>query len=156
MAGALARRLNLPLKTWQADVEPRGLVVAWSLEHVAIPEFWIALREYTPSTRLFVHASCWTDPFDYAPDFTTVLYQQITNAWEGGLLRVDPDTQELNSAPPDPRSVEELVAEVMTAEPENTPIAADLQQQIARLMHYPQSGPRPRQRAGGPVPSNHF
>src|SRR6185436_14133196 len=84
VALAAAELLGLPFLDWSPGAERQGLVVAWSLDSVSDGDFLKALHPHGPGQRLFVHASCWTDPFPYAPDVTTLLYQTITDPWTGG------------------------------------------------------------------------
>ncbi|MBS2033915.1 hypothetical protein JST97_02955 [bacterium] len=166
LARATARLLGLPFMDWQAGLEHTGLVVAWSLESVQDESFWRALHQHHPGARLFVHASCWTEPFGYSPDFTTLLYQHITDPWTGGALRMDPETGQLGPAPPDERDSESLAAEVLRAEPEQSASSPQLLKAVAVALqsldteHHPgflrNHGLRLRQRAGNPVLSNHF
>lgn len=161
VAAAAARFLGLPWLAWRPGLESEGLVVAWTLESVEEEDFLEAVRTYAPAARLFVHASCWTAPFGFSPDFTTLLYQHITDPWTGGCLRVDPKTRDLIDTPPDERDNEELAAEILAAPPEESQLSLELVSRVASVLsaldHASQpSGPRLRQRAGGPVLSNHF
>ncbi len=163
---AAAQLLNLPYVAWEPGLESEGLVLAWTMESVENEDFLRALHAHHPEARLFVHASRWTLPFGYSPDFSTLLYQQITDPWTGGSLRSDPDTQEIVPAPPDERDADTLAAEILAAVPEEGVSSVELISQVARAMrplpaqHQPgflrSEGMRLRQWAGGPVLSNRF
>ncbi|MFH1468771.1 MAG: hypothetical protein ABIO70_30565 [Pseudomonadota bacterium] len=167
LALAAAERLGLPLGAWQKGTPPRGLVVAWTLEAVANGDFHVDLERHAPEQVLFVHASCWTAPFPYAPDVTTLLYQHITHPSTGGALRVDPETGDTSPQEADPRADAILAAEILAAEP-GDPSARPLQDVLAvvrALADLPEEhrgslhrgqGHRRHQRAGGPVASARF
>ncbi len=171
LALAVAERLELPCVDWVPGAESEGLIVAWTMEATESVDFLRAAHHHAPGQRLFVHASCWTDPFSYAPDVTTLLYQSITHPYLGGALRFDPATQSPQPAAPDARADAELVREILGA-PYPLP-AEDASvtsvQHMLRLANafrgLPQSsrpgflrseGQRVHQRAGGPVPSARF
>ena len=166
VAAATGLLLGLPCLAWEPGLEEEGLVVAWTLESVESEEFLVALHTHRPRARLFVHASCWTAPFGYSPDITTLLYQHIVDPWTGGGLRYNPETERLEEAPPDERDVMDLAAEIVAAVPDESQSSLDLVLKVARaLIAVPVAyrpgfcqtqGERLRQRAGGPVLSNHF
>jgi hypothetical protein len=114
----------------------------------------------------FVHTSSRTEPFPFAPDFTTLLYQHITNPWTGGALRVDPATQEVGPVPPDDRPDEVLAEEILVSCPEDSHSSPELISQVMGAFRqlpehrqigcYRNQGRRLLQRRGGPVLSNHF
>jgi hypothetical protein len=121
------------------------------------------LREHRPGQVLFAHASCWTDPFPYAPDVTTYLYQANVAPWDGGGLMVDPDAQ----AEPDESTEDVLSARIIAASGEHESTSTD--EQLAALVAaarrltgdsaaglFRTSGQRLRQRLGSPVWSNRF
>jgi hypothetical protein len=166
VAAAAGLLLGLPCLAWEPGLEEEGLVVAWTLESVESEEFLVALHTHRPGARLFVHASCWTQPFGYSPDITTLLYQHIADPWTGGGLRYNPQTECMEEAPPDERDVADLAAEIAAAVPDESQSSLDLVLGVARAMvTIPDTyrpgfcqthGKRLRQRAGGPVLSNHL
>lgn len=167
LATAASRLLGVPLALWSADDSGPALIVVWSLEAVESDELLSAMRDHAPGQRLFVHASSWTEPFPYAPDATAFLHQSVTCPWTGGAMRVDPGTREVVRAPADERSEDALASEILAA-PISDPSASDLSEVLAvaraiagappeaRGGLWRSEGPRLRQRAGGPVPSNRF
>ncbi|WP_236519926.1 hypothetical protein [Sandaracinus amylolyticus] len=168
LARATATRLGVPCIDWSAGVERgEGLVVVWSLEAIEDSTFLRAMHMHAPGQRLFAHASCWTEPLAYAPDVTTILYQSITHPWTGGAMEVDPATQQITRASPDPRSDDALAAEILATKSEDESVTSrDRVIAIARaLASLPEayrlglhraSGQRWHQRLGGPVPSARF
>ncbi|AKF09200.1 hypothetical protein [Sandaracinus amylolyticus] len=168
LARAAATRMGVPCIDWTPGVERgEGLVVAWSLEAIEDTTFLRALHTHAPGQRLFAHASCWTEPLAYAPDVTTILHQSITHPWTGGAMVVDPATQQITRAAPDPRSDDALAAEILATTQEDESVTSrDHVLAIARaLASLPEahrlglhraSGQRFHQRLGGPVPSARF
>lgn len=134
----------------------------WDLDKVHDADFRHVHRGSRSRRILFVHASQWTDPFPVAPDVTTVLYQQCGSRYDGGAMRVNPKTQELERMAPDPRPEGELAAEIVAAVPEDVSrrpmdvvlqvlratkaLPADAQLGLRRI-----HGWRRQQWAGGPV-----
>ncbi|MCA9606757.1 MAG: hypothetical protein KC619_14225 [Myxococcales bacterium] len=164
---ATAKHLGLGCESWKGKAADDTLVVAWNLDTVGDGAFLKALHEHRPGQLLFAHASSWTDPFPYAPDVTTLLFQHATSAYTGGALRVDPATGGVTPAAPDPRTDGVLADEVLAAEITDAsatplePVVA-IAKALAALPE-PQrpgfhrtTGRRIHQRAGGPVPSNRF
>ena len=166
LARAAAQMLQLPCVNWEPGRESSGLIVAWTLESIEDQGFLSAISTHSRGGRLFVHGCSWTQPFPFAPDFTTLLYQHITNPWSGGALRVDPETQKLAPASPDERPVEVLAEEILASPAESSRSSPELISQILSACgHLPEAqqlgcyrghGRRLLQRRGGPVLSNHF
>ena len=78
IVGAAAARA--PRRAARADFpeggdEGPGLVVAYDLDRVGRGTRSSSSASTALGQVLFAHASCWTDPFPYAPDVTTYLYQ---------------------------------------------------------------------------------
>jgi hypothetical protein len=113
---AASRVLGAPVKRWEPGSEIGALVVAWTMESVPDDAVLRALSSHAPSSRLFVHASSWVEPFGYSPDVTTLLHQNITHPYTGGALRVDPKTQKVTPSEPDTRPDEVLVEEIVNAQ----------------------------------------
>jgi hypothetical protein len=116
---------------------------------------------------LFAHASCWTEPFSYAPDVTTYLYQVNVAPWQGGQMRYDEARKSMVKGDPDEAPVEELAARIVAATGEHESVST--KEQLAALVTaaraltgdaaaglFRSSGQRVRQRAGSAVRSNHF
>jgi hypothetical protein len=164
---AAAKLFGVPCQAFRAADAGAALVVAWSLECAEDRAFLQAMHDHRPGQTLFVHASSWTEPFPYAPDVTTLLYQQVTNPWTGGALRVDPETNKVVRAESDARTDEEIAREILgatIADPSKTG-AGELIAIARAIEALPEaqrgglgrsSGKRMHQRAGGPVPSNRF
>jgi hypothetical protein len=166
--GAVASRLlDAPCVEWSPEDTSPGLVVAWTMEAVEDSRFLQALHEHHPQQRLYVHGSCWTEPFAYSPDVTGLLHQNITAPWTGGALQFDPATRITTPAPADTRTEAEI-AEAILAAPKSDSSASSLDavRAIAVALaalpepHAPglfrTHGKRIHQRAGGPVTSNRF
>ncbi|HWB76217.1 MAG TPA: hypothetical protein VG755_14705 [Nannocystaceae bacterium] len=167
LAIAAGRILGRAVVPWSPSCGA-GLVVAWNLDTVADQDFLEAMQWHRAGQILFAHASAWVDPFPYAPDVTTLLGQTITHPWEGGALRIDPDTKKAVAAEPDERAPEVLATEIVDAPAleESSASSIDLVLTIERaLAGLPEAdrlglrrsdGRRLRQRAGSAVPSARF
>jgi hypothetical protein len=167
LALAAGRMLGLPVVGWSASDAGAGLVCCWDLDKVDDADFRTESGAHAPGRILFAHASRWIDPFPYAPDVTTVLYQQCAGAYTGGAMRVNPETRKVEIAEADPRPDAELAAEIATAtphDPSRRPLDAALSvvRATRELPHDAQiglrrtHGRRLRQQAGGPVMSSYF
>lgn len=141
----------------------RALVIAYDLDCAASAEVLQHLREHRPGQVLFAHASCWTDPFPYAPDVTTYLYQANVAPWDGGGLMEDPDVQMER----DESTEDVLAAKIISAKGEHESKSSE--EQLAAMVAaarrltgdtaaglFRQGGQRLRQRIGSPVWSNRF
>lgn len=115
LALAASQALELPVVPWAPGQEQSGLVTAWSLSAITELSFLEALAEHHPEQILFSHASSWTDPFSFAPEVTTLLYQEITNPFVGGALSVDPETKQIQVAPPRTEDDGALAEEILAA-----------------------------------------
>jgi hypothetical protein len=167
LAAAASRLFGVPRADWSASDTAPGLFVVWSMEEIEDRSFLQGLHDHRAGQTLFVHASSWTEPFAYAPDVTTFLHQSVANPWTGGAMRFDQDTKQVVRAPPDERSDDEIVAEILAAPPSDpsTTSVAEVLAIVRALDGAPAarrgglartSGKRLHQRAGGPVPSNRF
>jgi hypothetical protein len=159
VALAAAQILGVPCEPFAADDTRPGVVVAYDLDQVEDAEALGQLREHRPGQVLFAHASCWTEPFSYAPDVTTFLYQLNAAPWQGDRWDVKSE--------PDPAPIEELAARIVAATGEHESVSS--LEQLAALVRAAQavtgdaaaglfrsSGQRLRQRAGSPVWSARF
>lgn len=167
LAIAAARLLDLPLEPWPAQDRPSGLVVVYDLDRVQNAEVLTRLKVHAPDQVLFSHASCWTNPFPYSPDVTTLLYQQLAAPWTGESLVVDPETQEVKSAEvkeaPSEAIAELILGADMDQPSQSTPEELRLLVSAVRAASgelaaglFRESGTRYRQRAGSVVASNRF
>ena len=125
------------------------------------------LRDHRPGQVLFAHASCWTDPFPFAADVVTFLYQTNAAPWDAGRLRLDPETGSARQAEADESPVEVLAAKIVEAEGEHGSVST--REQLVKLVIAAQGangdaaaglfragGPRLRERMGSPVKSARF
>jgi hypothetical protein len=112
LARALASACDVPLAPWSEN--ERGLVVAYDLSGLA-PDVAQALAQHRPGQSLWAHASSWTEPFPFAPDVTTFLYQMNTAPWGGGM-GIDPETRQVKNHPPDDAPEDVIAARVVAAE----------------------------------------
>ena len=164
VARAAAELFDVPYQDFpEGGDEGRALVIAYDLDCAASAGVLERLREHRPGQVLFAHASCWTDPFPYAPDVTTYLYQANVAPWDGGGLMVDPDVQ----AEPDESTEDVLAARIIAATGEHESVSSE--QQLAAMVAaarrlagdsaaglFRTGGQRLRQRVGSPVWSNRF
>lgn len=166
VALAAAEILGAPCEDFAAGGDDRpGLVVAYDLDRsgAALER----LREHRPGQVLFAHASCWTDPFPYAPDVTTYLCQSNVAPWDAGRSAVDPETGAVHQLAEDEAPVAELAAKIVAATGDHRSMSTT--EQIVTLVTavhgvageaaaglYRTDGPRLRQRVGSPVVSHRF
>ena len=167
LALAVGQSLELPVVTWAPGQEQSGLVTAWNLSAITELSFLEALAEHYPEQILFSHASSWVDPFSFAPDVTTLLYQEITNPFVGGALSVDPETKQIQVAPPRAEDDGVLAEEILAApirDPSVTTVA-HLFSVLDPLLKLPpeqrvglgrREGRRLLAHRGSPVQSNRF
>jgi hypothetical protein len=164
---AVAKSLALPHTPWRDGDAGDGLVCCWDLDAVGDAKFLQAMRHHAAGKILFAHVSNWVNPFPFAPDVTTLLAQQCTNAYTGGAMRFDPQSPQVVQAEPDARDDETLANEILAAAITDAShrtmdpclaVASACRSlaESARLGLHRTSGHRARQRAGGPVPSNWF
>lgn len=167
LALAVGQALELPVVPWAPGQEQSGLLTAWNLSAITELPFLEALSEHHPEQILFSHASSWVDPFSFAPDVTTLLYQEITNPFVGGALSVDPETQQIQVAPPRAEDDVALAKEILEApirDPSVTTVA-HLFSVLDPLLKLPpeqrvglgrREGRRLLAHRGSPVQSNRF
>ncbi|MGC4116215.1 MAG: hypothetical protein QM765_16885 [Myxococcales bacterium] len=168
VAAAAAKMLGVPAVGWEARASKTPcLVAAYDLDALGDVELMKTLRDHTPGQLLWAHASCWTNPFPFAADLTTFLYQTNAAPWAEGRLQVDPTTKQVRPSAADPAPVEELARRIAEAHPptDSLPDVGALET-LARACakvqgpHAPgflrNDGQRLRQRAGSPVPSAFF
>jgi hypothetical protein len=159
MACAVSKKLALPVVPWPAvGVPAPGLVALYDLAELA-PADITRLQQRRPDQIVYAHASPWTEDSPVAPDVTMLLYQSIVAPW-GETMVVNPETNEVQAAPPDERPADEIADEILKSPGLE---AAELEAEqldrfealIARAWPL-EPGTRSRLWAGGPVPSNRF
>jgi hypothetical protein len=166
LAWAAAQRTGAPLEQLLDAPDAPGLIVVYDLDRVGDVAPLQIMQAHRPGQVLWAHASCWTNPFPYTPDLTTFLYQTCVSPWEGGALRVDPETQKVVAAEPDDSPIERIGANILAAEPVDSHSS---RAQLLALVHALRRvegegmagmrrrvGQRTRQHKGSPVPSNRF
>lgn len=168
VAAAASQMLGVPTVAWgdRASRTP-CLVAAYDLDGLGDVELMKALRDHAPGQILFAHASCWTNPFPFAPDLTTFLYQTSAAPWAEGRLGVDPETKKLSPSPADPAPIAELAGRIAEAKAPSDSLAdTGALEALARAAAKVQGphaagfaradGQRLRQRTGSPVASAWF
>ena len=113
LAAAAAKFFSAELLDWPGD-EP-GLIVAYDLDLLEA-ETVQSLYEDRPGRILWSHASNWVDPYPWAPDITTFLYQANTTPWQAGRMQVDSEAEEITRSEEDKAPVEELARRVLENE----------------------------------------
>jgi len=125
------------------------------------------IADHRPGQILWVHASCWTDPFPFAPDITTYLYQQNVNPWGGGGLGYNMKSKRVTITQKDDSNTDKIVLKISEAERDKDFLddIDDLLSLVKLLKEldneskpgiFKTTGRRARQRIGSPVPSNRF
>lgn len=94
------------------------------------------------------------------------LYQTCPSPWDGGALRVDPETQKVVRTEPDHSPIEQLGAQILAAEPTDSHSSREQLLALVRALRavegdaaaglFRNSGQRAQQQKGSPVPSNRF
>ncbi|HEY3450410.1 MAG TPA: hypothetical protein VGK67_28910 [Myxococcales bacterium] len=168
VAAAAAQLLGVPRVAWEERAAKTPcLVAAYDLDALGDLELMKVLRDHAPGQILWAHASCWTNPFPFAPDLTTFLYQTNAAPWAEGRLQVDPDTKKLRPSAADEAPIEDLAKRIVEAKaPPDSLADTGALEELARAAakisgpHAPgfarTEGQRLRQRAGSPVPSAWF
>jgi hypothetical protein len=153
LAHAVAEVLGAPLAAWPSK-EP-GLVVAYDAAELD-EEALRSAAERTPGQWMWIHASSWTEPFGYAPDFVSFLYQHAVAPW-GPQLVIDPETRRPKQKEPDTRPAEVVARDIVTAAlDENALDDAGVVTRLARLLPAGRGERRPRLRDDSPVKSARF
>lgn len=168
LARAAAQRLRVPCEDWsEAPDERPALLVAYDLDRVGSADALQRLREHLPGQVLFAHASCWTDPFPFAPDVVTFLYQTNVAPWDAGRMTVDPETRAVRPGEADESPEEVLAARIIEAGGEHESMST--REQLVALITaargvreeaaaglFRTDGSRLRERMGSPVQSARF
>jgi tetratricopeptide (TPR) repeat protein len=163
-----SKLLDIPLKNWvDIDINTPGLIVAYDLDENQTAEILTEVADHRPGQILWVHASCWTNPFPFAPDITTYLYQTNVNPWSGGGMGYDLKKKRVAITEADKSDEEEIAKRITEAEIDEEYLddLADLLSLIEPLKNlddedkpgiFKTQGRRIRQRQGSPVQSNRF
>lgn len=163
LARAVGMRLGLPVVPLLEAPEAAGLIVAYDLDRIGDEATLRALHPHRPNQVLFTHASAWVDPFPFAPDVTTLLYQNLVVPWEGGAPRFDPSGGGMTRSEPDHSPDDVLAQRILDADfsqdggmrslDDLCSIVAGLGDASALKKS---EGPRAHFRKGGPVTSAYF
>jgi hypothetical protein len=115
---------------------------------------------------LWSHATQWTEEAPFTADLTTFLYQQNTPPW-GAQLRINPETQKVEPAPPSKEPAELLAEGVVSARLEDTALKdlPELTKRVSAMATvagdaagglFRTQGRRRRSLTDSPVKSNRF
>jgi hypothetical protein len=163
LARAVATRLGLPLVPFLEQPEAAGLVVAYDLDRIGDEATLRALHPHRPNQTLFTHASNWVDPFPFAPDVTTLLYQTLIVPWEGGAPRFDPSGGGMTRSEPDHSPDDVLAQRILDAKLDEDGAVRSLDDLRAIVVGLgdasalkKREGRRAHFRKGGPVTSAYF
>jgi hypothetical protein len=163
LARAVATRLGVPVVPFLEAPEAAGLIVAYDLDRIGDESTLRALHPHRENQILFTHASAWVDPFPFAPDVTTLLYQTLIVPWEGGAPRFDPSGSGMTRSEPDPSPDDVLARRILDAELDQDGGVRgldDLRSIVTALGDASalkkSEGPRAHFRKGGPVTSAYF
>ena len=168
IALAASRILGVPFKDWEdVDINTPGLIVVYDLDEIGSGELLSEIADHRPGQILWTHASCWTNPFPFAPDITTYLYQQNVNPWGGGGMKYDKKSQKVTVTDPDKSNDEDISERIINAKSDNNYID-DLDDLLSIIGIFKNmkdeakmgisitDGRRIRQKQGSPVKSNRF
>lgn len=168
LALATSRILGIPFKDWNnIDITTPGLIVAYDLDESNSGEILKEIADHRPGQILWAHASNWINPFPFAPDITTYLYQHNTNPWSGGGMGYNIKSQKVTVTEPDQSDDEEISKRIIgaTVDEEYIDDLDDLLSIISicesledenRPGIFKKAGRRIRQKYGSPVQSNSF
>lgn len=153
-----------------------GLIVVYDLTNFRGPAI-IQLARHQPGQWLWSHAMNWMDDEIYMADIVTYFYQHNVSPW-GERLQISPDGSGVAHGPAASESVEELVRQVVAAEPDyqqpeessdlegiNVDDTAEIVAMVQGAAQIPapnglavqrREGRRARTRKGGPVRSSYF
>lgn len=161
LARAVATHLGVPVVPFLEQPEAPGLVVAYDLDRIGDESTLRALHPHRPGQMLFTHASAWVEPFPFAPDVTTLLYQNLVVPWEGGAPMVAQGGG-MTRSEPDASPDDVLARRILDAEPSAEGVRSldDLRSIVAGLgdacAWKKRGGRRAHFRKGGPVTSAYF
>ena len=161
IAKAAAKHLGVPARPYPAGgTDDPGLIAAYDLTKVPAPELLAVAQWHKPGQVLWSHAECWTDPFPYAPDVCTFLYQFNTAPWKPALTKD-------GRGEADDRSADAIADAILVAPPDEERL--DDQQGVVDIIEamkplpaahtagiLKSEGRRLHNRTGSPVPSNRF
>jgi len=167
VATAASQILGIPLVPWEKRVDGPCLIVAYDLDRIGDVAHAQVLKSHAPGQMLFAHASCWTNPYPFAPDVTTFLYQTNASPWGAGRLQVDPESKQVKRSEADETPIAELAKKIVDAKPpdDSPDDLAAITQLVQSTMKLPadqvpgmfrDAGPRLRQRSGSLVQSAAF
>ena len=163
LAAAAAEYFSAELVDWPGDGP--GLIVAYDLD-LLDPETVQSLYEERPGRILWSHASNWVDPYPWAPDITTFLYQANTTPWQAGRMQVDSEAEEITRSEEDLGSVEELAGRILDGDDSACESHGGVDSLRALCLKSIPDDVKPgwmggragrlHQRKGSPIPSNQF
>lgn len=162
LARAVGTVLGIEVVPFLQAPEAPGLIVAYDLHRIGDENALRMLHPHRPGQVLFTHASAWVDPFPYAPDVTTLLYQELVVPWEGGALAIDPATGEPKPTEADHSPDEVLAQRIVEAKALGDSVrkVEDLRRIVEALGDASAlrrtEGRRVHFRKGGPVTSAYF
>ena len=168
LAMATSKIFKKPFKVWdEVDIHAEGLIVAYDLNEIFSDEIIHDIADHRIGQILWVHASCWTYPFPFAPDITTYLYQQNNSPWGGGQMGYNINSKKIEILETNASEDEDLSQQIIRAErdPEYIDDLDDLLNMVESLNLlndenkpgiFRTTGRRMHQRVGSPVLSNRF
>jgi hypothetical protein len=168
LALATSKIFKKPYKIWdEVDRNTEGLLVAYDLNEIHSDEILQEIADHRIGQTLWVHASCWTYPFPFAPDITTYLYQQNNSPWGGGQMGYNIKSKKIEILETNKSDNDDLSQQIIRAErdPEYIDDLDDLLTMVESLNLlsdeskpgiFRTSGRRMHQRVGSPVLSNRF
>ena len=156
IARAIAQRLGTTLQPFSANPLPGRLIVSYDFRYVD-ESVLRALFERGPDEILFAHAMQFTDDYPFSPDVCTYQHQHNIAPWEGGRMRVDPDTQEVTRSEPNNAPAVALADTILSATPDQIEAGdRDALVALAKRVGKPVPGIRLPHYAGSPVHSSTF
>ncbi|MBN1800127.1 MAG: hypothetical protein JW891_01390 [Candidatus Lokiarchaeota archaeon] len=168
LARATAKILDKPIVQWSnASQNNPGLIVVYNWNQIGDEEVIKHLLHHRPGQLVWVHASCWTNPYWYAPDVTTFLYQYNVSPWGEGRLFYDEQEKKAIQLDADESSEEVLSLKICEAgeydeyikdelDLEKFILAIKLMKNENQVGLFQEQGERLKERTGSPVRSAQF
>ncbi|MFW9992055.1 MAG: hypothetical protein ACFFD4_08325 [Candidatus Odinarchaeota archaeon] len=168
LAMAASKIFKKPIREWnESNHKLTGLIIVYDLNEINAGEILERLAVHRPGQVLWAHASCWTNPFPFAPDVTTFLYQQNVSPWGAGRIFYNRKSTNVEFTEANESPEEEIISWIVNAEADAEYLndLDDLLSMISPLKEmrsngkpgiFRSKGKRLRQRLGSPVSSNRF
>ena len=158
-ATAVGMMLGLPVSQYlEEGCDKPGIIVAYDFSNAQLVG---ALAEKIADQILFAHSLNWTEASPVVPEVVTQLHQTLIAPW-GRTMKVNQETNQMETADPDERPVEEIAKDIINATPYE--VEADGEESeipsipsaLVDLVPFAEAHGRVRFYENSPVKSNRF